>query len=177
MSGNAQIWVQPCTLLAGGKLTPGYPDSSLAATNLPGPNNMVSASPPTLLEVYEVYAISIAWGLQFADNTQSGVQINAQLRLLLDDRLAYSSVDSETVVNNVAVGQWVADLVNPIRVEARDRLALQLFLTGVMPTPASSAMIGAQPQGGSPLTGRANWLGIESTISYAVLDMPASRKL
>lgn len=176
MSGSSSVWVQPCTLgAAGQRLRAGYPDGTQTSTGLAPPNDVFSLSRPSLLELYEVYAVSIAWGLQF-DAAHDGAEVIATLRLLVSDQLVWSSSDRETTVGSVVEGQWTADLVNPLRVGARERLGLDVLLSGDVAGPGL-LMVAAQPLGTVPSNLRVNWAPVESTISYAVVDVSASRRL
>jgi hypothetical protein len=176
MSGSSSVWVQPCTLGSAGQgLKPGFPDGTQTSTGLASPKDVLSLSPPSLLELYEVYAVSIAWGLQF-NAPNDGAQVIATLRLLISGQLAWSSSDRETTVGSVVNGEWIADLVNPLRVGARERLSLDVLLSGNVAAPGL-LMIAAQPLGTAPSNLRANWTPVESTISYNVVDLPASRRL
>jgi hypothetical protein len=153
--------------------TPGWAGGGVpAVAGVATCRNLASMSPPTLLEEFEIYSYSIGWGLATPGEIPAGLDL--ELQLLINDRTAWvddEPVPASAVTPSVANGTFRSDLVNPIRVGARDRLTLRIGL----PQPALTSVtvvLGAQmnPAGNgiSPY---------ESTVSYNVIDLPASRRL
>lgn len=143
--------------------------------------NLLSDSPPTMLELYELYSYSIAFGVYVAN---SGVfatppAVTVELALLVSDRVAYiTQQELQTVsafggIQGRASGAWVSDLVNPIRLGSRERLSLRIGLTSDSADDSGwGVTVGARYD---VTTG--NPIGDESTISYNTIMQPASRQL
>lgn len=184
MAGASALWIQPMTRIAGGKLRAGPPTTpanpEFRTSGQAGPNNLIELSPPTLLEQYEVYGGSIAWGIQYADAGNDGKTTSARLTLLLNDRPVWSSVDDEAQAGAVASGTFSLDLLNPIPLGARDRLGIALAFPLLVEVGINAgtitAMLGAQSLGGVRLADN-NWPAVESTIQYRVLDLPGARRV
>jgi hypothetical protein len=186
MGGSGQLWVPPASFSfttinrpVSAPLAPGYPDGTkiVTGTNLAQPNNLVASSPPTLLEEFEIDSLAIAWGVAGVLGTAAEVACLAKLYLLVNDRRA-TTLASEANDSLNPTGVWVADLVNPLRIGARDRLGLsvELKISTVHAQATMYFMIAGVPNGtGGALA--SEWTLAESTISYAVLDVPASARL
>lgn len=193
MGGFAELWVPYSNISFGvfvtGQWQRGIPSRDLIdAGGSSGPNdcfNLLAASPPTLLEAYEIVSFSIAWGALLMDGVPNFAPplpiIAVEMALLVNDRVRYSSQSqgNQTIQltnpsSNCGVnGTFDGDLVNPIRVGARDRLSLRM---GVSPNPAPAE--GIQICVGCQLNQNLSPAAItESTISYNVIDLPASRRL
>lgn len=189
MSGSGRLYPLPAFLNEGavvaGNQYEGIPALGLgttagAPTGVPAYNNLLSGSPPTLLEEFEVVAFSLPFGMELANNVgspfASAPVVNIGINLLHNDDVAYSISQQLTLTliattQGVANGIFQADLVNPVRYGARSRLGIQVFFTS---NEAASL-------GGSFLVA-ANWQaagaqGQPASISYNVIDLPASRRL
>lgn len=144
-----------------------------------GCDNLIADSPPTLLESYEIYSFSI--GVVVVVDTEApaaGTAITIELALLVNDRLAYTAtqvVPARLATETYANAMFVSDLTNPIRLGARDRLGLRLG-AAVDDSPSINNIVVAAGTTFDP-SGFGSYAGFESTISYDVLDMPASRRL
>ena len=138
-----------------------------------------------LLERFEVYSYSIGWGvlLQSSAALAAVPQAMVELAFLVNDRPAYVIQTTAPTVtppgdnkNWVANGSFVSDLVNPMDLGARDRLAIRVGASSLTTLDVGiSIVIGTQFVGygaGAPTLGP-----FESTISYRVIDVPASRRL
>jgi hypothetical protein len=185
MSGSDYLTIQPSKLAAGalaagqwarGIPTPGT-NAIAAVEGVPGCGNLVAASPPTLLCEYSVYSYSIGFGLN-VEGTAAVPNVDAELAILVNDRVAYiTSLTQLAIVATApgagynATGAWVSDLVNPIRVGARERLGLRVGIRSDQDATSSTLLIGVQvDQAGRDVA-------YESTLSYNVIDLPGSRRL
>lgn len=195
MSGASSLIVQPCSspefmVAADGLIVPltftaGFPDGTPFIVPAAQPNNLASQSPPTLLEAFDVYAVAISYGWYSITSGLAGAELIVELDLLINDQLAYSTTDTQIVVapgsgGGIANGRWTADLVNPVRVNARERLGIAAgFSIGGTVSPTGWMMIGAQTTGAdfTHPTHPDNWAVRNSVISYAVIDVPAARRL
>lgn len=158
--------------------SPGYPPVNGNATC----RNLFSSSPPTLLEVYEIYSYTISWGVAVFSGTAfpTAPEISTELAFLVNDSVRYMTTQDVTTVrdatglNAVGSGAWVSDLVNPIEVGARERLSLRLGLQCDLNVAANAMMVvGAQLVTPSvPATSP-----FPSTISYRTLAQPGARRL
>jgi hypothetical protein len=151
-------------------------------TGLADLKNIAALSPPTLLEEYEIYSYAIGWGLTL-DNSVGGspgpgpTQVTVELALLVNDRVV--QVDQQQVPTtpyeadgSIATGAWTTDLVNPVRLKARDRLSVQAGWQANGPASSLSYMlVGAQ------IGPNLAYQGYESVIRYNVIDLPGSRRL
>jgi hypothetical protein len=183
MGGSTQLWVPPSSFtipeksqgkLTQGSLAAGYPDGTQVVTgnSVAGPNNLVSPSPPTLLEEFEVYSLSIIWDVV---GITAGVRVLANLELLVNDRRAFGIAGEQVE----AYASWQADLVNPIRLGARDRLGLRVGveLSTAVEQGVCYFMLGATYSTVGVGLHAESWTLAESTISYNVLDVPGSARL
>lgn len=197
MSGYGELFVQPSTLAIGvsqpgamqrGIPTPGVSVATLAIPavgGVPDCKNLLAAAPPTLLEAYELTSVAIGWSILNNETAGSAVTPNlvAELALLVNDRVRFittaQAIGEQTntgVAQYTGSGSWVLDLVNPIRLGARERLSLRIGAQSDQGFQASSQMIiGVQLQneGAGAFAGAP----FESTISYNVIELPASRRL
>lgn len=209
MSGSGRLFIQPSELTFfdtddnGGDAYPpgmwhrGIPTPGVALLlDIPVPavrgiadcHNLVSNSPPTLLEAFELYSYSIGWKVhivqQAGDYVAPFPNLSAELGILVNDELRY--VSTETVPTGeeftgagtaAASGSWSADLVNPILVGARDRLTLRIGVSADQTAGAFYVLVGAQSHFVSA-GGAGNVMDpFESTISYNQIDLPARRRL
>lgn len=192
MSGQGQLYLQPSELYnpadlpagqwARGIPTPGIPSKGVPAVDgVADCKNLVAASPPTLLCEFEIYSYSIEFSFQLANSGAwgSAPTLIGELALLINDRVAYSTTEHLqtliTSVNTLAVanGSFTSDLVNPIRLGARERLGLRIGINPLEDAPLGfDILVGAQLA--STIT---TVVGGESTISYNVIDLPGSRRL
>lgn len=200
MSGSGQLFIQPSTAYfsaAGVGVgawqravpVPGDPNAVFApflpaVGGVPDCRNLLSSSPPTLLEAYELYGLAIGFSVVFGSNPQGATDPATavmELALLVNDRVAYTQTKSQVVPPDPPVASpivsdtWNADLVNPIVLGARDRLGLRVGLMLDQPdTTNETFYVGIQM---APAGGGVAFAPCESTISYRVLDVPASRRL
>jgi hypothetical protein len=195
MSGSGQLWIQPSGLrdfvpLAAGTFyrqipTPGVPTQIPAVQGIADCKNLIAQSPPTLLEEFELYSYSIGFAVLAygpdSDAFTTPPNLTAELALLVNDRVAYITSQTAAGVainadpaNSIyeLIGSWTSDLVNPIKLGARDRLSLRV---GIMADQANSELSGVIGVQLDPAT--QDTIPFESTISYNVIDLPASRRL
>lgn len=189
MSGYAQLPVPPGTFDAapglGGTLA-GQWYRGIPTPGLFGPvsgvadfKNLLSMSPPTLLERYELYSYAIGFGVLLVSGGAFAATptISAELALLVNDRVAYTAIETMVTTElavgvNMATGAWSSDLVNPIRINARERLSLRVGFISDQPTTVHGLIVA-----GAQLDNAGTAKAYESTISYNVIDLPASRRL
>lgn len=188
MSGTGQLWLPPSQALIAGPIQPAQPYSGTPTiiptvanvTGVADCTNLLKSSPPTLLELFEIYAFSIPYALQIDNTAGFAVPPTGQIQLALyvGSDLAGSYSDSPsmyeaTADNYVGSGVFQSDLVNPIRLAARDRLAIKL--TGISAVAATTmelyvgVVLATQPVN--------HYNGAPATINYNVIDLPASRRL
>lgn len=189
MSGSGQLWVQPSVinfgaLIAGqwrrGIPTPGVPANIPAVQGISDCKNLLSMSPPTLLEEFQIVSYSLAYGAVLTnggDFASPFPNITTEIALLVNDRLAYAEEITQGATGGAATVNWVTgsmagDLVNPIRLGARDRLSIRLGIKS-----DTAASVGSNVQIGAQLDPVIGSIGVESTLSYNVIDLPASRRL
>lgn len=137
-------------------------------------------SPPTLLEMFEIVSYSIAFTASLTSGTTfaTAPAISGQLTFLVNDDIRQivdigpltSVLRSDSVVA-WANGAFVGDLVNPIRMGARERLNLQLGLMSDQAAAGYAAYIGAQINPSQVVQ------GYPSSISYNVIELPGARRL
>lgn len=190
MSGSSGFSVPPSSItlasLSAEQWVRQVPVPGNAFLNLPAVGgvatcqDLMSGSPPTLLEQYDVYSYSIGWGI-FLEGVAGNANVTGELALLVNDRTAYVAPQSIVAMelgatgNAIGTGAFISDLVNPIKLGARDRLTARM---GVISDTAASSNVYVVL--GMQLTAPGGTLTItpfESTISYYVLDVPASRRL
>lgn len=194
---SVELFVPPSQFVTGSGATAGrwqrgipragitaFTPASPAIPGLADCNNLLANSPPTILEAYEIFSYSIGWGAYIAQGAAYTVPpvFVAELALLVNGRVRYvtsqqvESVLSTAALEATASGSWIGDLVNPIRVGARDRLSLRM---GVLTDQSGLAnfvgIVGAQLQ--NTPTGTPTLTGFESTISYRTIDLPGSRRI
>lgn len=192
MNGQSEFYVQPSTLVLpagfaanqwyrgvptpGVPITPGIP----AVAGIPDCKNLAASSPPTLLCEYQLYSYSIGWNVAFANSAAFAPNVMIELALLINDRVRYVLNEGVTFPAGLdgaggiarAFGTWVSDLVNPIKLGARDRLSLRVgVLSDSQADLLGVLLVAAQ------LDSAAHPIGYESTISYNVIDLPGSRRL
>jgi hypothetical protein len=185
-----ELFIQPSQLLFGaiaaGQFVRGIPTPGiLAVPPIPPVNgiatcrNLLSDSPPTLLEAYDIYSYSIAAGVGFINGGgfASDPSITLEIALLVNDRVRYIATQTQpgflavANTNALAAALFASDLVNPIRLGARDRLSLRLGANCTLASSPGSAIVGAQyDQNGLPAA-------VESTLSYDTIQLPAGRRL
>jgi len=148
-------------------------------------NNLLSNSPPTLLEEYQLYSYSIGWGIlltEAAGDFATIPNVTAELAFLVNGQVAYVTSDgpvpttTDAGPNAWAGGSWVSDLVNPIILEARDRLSLRMgFFSDTAASGESQGLIGCEvgPIGGFTF----GPVPFDSTISYNTIRLPGRRRL
>lgn len=186
MSGSSDFPIPASTFqppaggLAAGTWYRGIPTLPATVSGISDCRDLVASSPPNLLIEYEFYtlALGISAGAIFAAAPAAPPVLSAEIALLVNDRIKYrESVKQTSVGDGTGVGFWVstffgADLVNPIRLHARERLSLRVGIE------TDTAAIGAAVYIGSQVDANGNpVIPAESTISYNVIDLPASRRL
>lgn len=197
MSGRADLYVQPSRLVVGtlpngtavgGVWAYGIPTAGVGNYGIPAVvgvadcSNLVAASPPTLLEQYDVSSYSIAWSAIVANSAAlaSAPVVTAELALLVNDAVRHTNRMSATGVDTggasetfIAGDVFTADLVNPVTVGARERLTLRIgLLSSLSANAGAQVVVGVQLD---PIT--PGPISYPSTVSYYVIDVPASRRL
>jgi hypothetical protein len=200
VSGASQLFVQPSHLDIPASSQPGVWTRGIPAPGAVRPfgtgsdvpavdglatcRDLASLSPPTVLEAYEIYAMTIGWSVYFSGSAAGDATLSFLVSLLVNDRPAYTKTDI-VAAHSVGVGSDYAisgtladDLVNPVRIGARDRLGLEVgfrsSISGSAFTP-QRLFVGVQQilQGASSFA----LVPVESTISYRVIDLPGNRVL
>lgn len=144
--------------------------------------NLFAMSPPTLLEAYEVASYAIGWGIYIAAGSafarppvftaEMAFLVNGEVRFVAQNQV--DSVLNTAGLEATGSGTWIGDLVNPIIVGARDRLALRMGFVSDLAGPANSfGVVGAQLVPGAVAT----TTPAPSTISYRTLSVPGARRL
>jgi hypothetical protein len=196
MSGQGTLWVPPsgfqdAVAQSGSTWHRAIPSSPPISpftgianyTGLAPCNALQAMVPPSLLRAYDIYSLNIAWGAAFNDSvseTYAG-NIRAELALLVNNEVRWVSTDDELATAwgfyAYAQGTITADLVNPIRLNTRENLALRLgVVCDVAPAhDAESLWFGAV--GMQLNTGTSYWQGVPSTISYNIIDLPGARAI
>lgn len=190
-----QITVQPSEFSAAslnaGSWARGVPTAGSAFSTPPLPSvvgqatcqNLIAGCPPPLRQVYEIYGVTIGWGItlyQSAGITTPPTVI-AELALMVNNDDVYVNTDQQTAYTNYSneyysvSDVWNADLVNPIRVGARDRLVLRAGIYASAATQDAYIIVGAQYS--SPASAPTVAVSYPSTISYNVVELPARRRL
>lgn len=197
MPGSGELFIQPSTLavpvsqagaMQRGIPAPGVSIATLvipAVAGIPDCQNLLAASPPTLLEAYQLVSLAIGWSILNNETAGAAVTPNltAELALLVNDRPRFittaQAVGEQTntgAAQYSGSGSWVLDLINPITLGARDRLGLRVGAQSDQGFQAGSQIIvGVQLQN----IGAGDFAGapFESTITYNVTDVPAARRL
>jgi hypothetical protein len=192
MSGSGQLFVQPSQAGFGAMSkgiwgraipTPGVPFLSLPAVGgVASCRNLIAASPPTLLEEYEIYNLVIGYtAVILLSAAAPDIVVEVEATLLINDRPAYTNstppqdVSGADGVEPFASGAWTADLVNPISVGARDRLGLRVGVMASADNIGANVIVGMQTAYVFPTGAVA--LPYESTISYRTVNVPAAHRL
>jgi len=142
-------------------------------------------APPTLRTAYSIYSLSIAWGAQLFDSVDSPYvgTILAEIALLINGDVAWVGSDVQPAVLSslaswyLASGVISADLVNPLRIDPRERLSLRLG--GALGAPATVSATNALYMivGGKSIPSTLGYLSIQSPINYQIIDLPGDRSL
>lgn len=152
-----------------------------APTGMPTCASLESSAPPTLLNAYDIYNITIPWGAAFYTSGTPG-DVQAEIAILINGQVRWLGTDTEvaqplgygTPAGYGATGTITADLVNAIRLGPRERLSLRMGVQLDPPVTLYLATIygyvGAQISGSSVV-------GVEGTISYTIVDLPGVRQL
>lgn len=163
----------------------GIPKAGVASVPIPAVGgqpdctNLIAGSPPTLLEEYSFYAFSIAWQIFLSNGAAYGTApvITAEIALLVNDRVEYSTTQQQVSEIDfdgaTALGTFSGDLVNPIRVGGRERLSLRVGLLSDTAAAVGGFIVVAAQSSASA----GNVSGVESTLSYTTLELPARRRL
>jgi hypothetical protein len=191
VGGYGEIPIQPAEFLYPTTINPAqvYSGVPTPGTTLGGPPvvvgaatcaNLLADSPPTLLEQFEVYSLTVPAAAQLA-NFHAGlaapINLSVQLILLINDRVAATfTATSAGSVNTAATTataalMFTADLTNPIRVGARDRLGIRLGLISDTPGTSGQADIGVTTTTSNTL------MGAEAKLFHNIVDLPASRRI
>jgi hypothetical protein len=199
MPGLSAFEVPPAGLAFFGTVNGGQwhrqiPISNFGVTGIPNAPTGIAdnsalelATPPTLRTAYSIYSVSLAWGA-IMQNVASGYVGNflAEIALLINGSVRWIGTDKQVAASQPATatdyysasGVISADLVNPVRLNPRERLSLRLGIamdTGVTGTGTLlTAGVAAQPRNDAPAT---DWDFVPSTISYQILDLPGNRSL
>ena len=158
---------------------------------VPGPTGIADCSaleymaPPTLRTAYSIYSLSIAWGAQLFDSADSPYvgSILAEIALLINGDVVWVGTDEQpAILSNIASwsladGVISADLVNPLRLNPRERLSLRLG--GALSAPATISATNALYMivGGKSVPTTLGYTSIQSPINYQILDLPGNRSL
>lgn len=190
---SAELFIQPSQMhapagAAAGQWVRGIPvpGAPMAVNPIPAVsgiatcNDLLAGSPPNLLQRYEVYSYSIGWGI-FVQPQEAAGELTAELALLVNDHLAYTTSQTLPAINepgggtaSYASGAWVADLVNHIMLGGRDRLTLRAGAQSSEAVTYLDMYVGVQQQPAGASLGPAPF---ESTISYNVTSLPPRRRL
>lgn len=194
MIGEGELFIQPSELdfttgVATTAMQRGIPTPGVSAAivtpaiapvgGLPTCNNLIAASPPTLLEQYEIYSYSIGWSAVIVNGGgfASAPVVDVELALLVNDRVKHRATTQQETINRTAPNAYEApggffnvDLVNPIRVGSRDRLGLRMGLGADLAFDSFYLVVGSQVAGTRSVPA-------ESTILYRVYDLPGARTL
>lgn len=141
-------------------------------------------APPTLRTAYDIYSVSIPWGVQLIDlGAAYADNILFEAALLINDQVAWIGSDDQPVApipfdanGYFANGVISADLVNPLRLNPRERLSLRLGAALRVPTTVNagnSLLMAVGGQSGA----NATMFGVQGTISYQIIDLPGKRSL
>jgi hypothetical protein len=187
MSGAGEVSIQPGQVTFAnpnvgqsysGYPMPGVPNGPPAVGGAPTCQNLLSDSPPTLLEAFDIYGFTISAVIQ---NTTSGAPPNMELvlDLMRNESLAATfTADPPAVAIASLSGEYVglnvftSDLTNPIRFGARDRLGLRL--RGQLDQTAATLSLSVGVTYNPVIPG---YVGQESKLFYNVVDLPASRRI
>jgi hypothetical protein len=189
----SELFIPPSELNAGplsaanwarGIPTPGAPTFSPPVPRVDGIatcTDLISGSPPTLLEEYEIFSYSIGWAIYFVSAVGvAAPNLTAELALLVNGRVRY--VTSQTLLaisvisdtNFLASGSWISDLVNAITLNGRERLTLRLGLMADQVATNIYGFVGTQAEIQAVSLEPAPF---ESTISYNTIQVAAGRRL
>ena len=195
MSGVGRLFPQCSTLeflegINAGELytgipSPGAPLGSGSFAGISGIatyQNLLSDSPPTLLEAYEVTNLQFPWGV-YLNNSAAFTSypiVTVGLNMLKNSDIVYTvqqagvqTVEAFNTEQAAGNGMLSADIVNPIVFEARDRLTIQAFITSTVTCNEGSALTLAGGYG----TPAGNPYSQQASIAYNVLARPARRRL
>lgn len=195
MSGHGQVSIQPSAFnphstqagtFVRGVPIPGVRDSggSLeipAVDGIASCADLFSSSPPTIMEAYEVYSYSIGTSVLVNSNPPAaGTLVTMEIALLVNDQVTYSAQQQQPLLlqNSKSYVNYLftSDLVNPVRVGARERLSLRIG--GALPVAVGGSVNFLTFTAASQLDPtNGNEVGFESTISYNVVDIPGRRRL
>ena len=158
---------------------------------VPGPTGIADCNaleymaPPTLRTAYSIYSLSIAWGAQLFDSADAPYvgNILAEVALLVNGDVVWVGTDAQPAILSsfaswyLADGVISADLVNPLRLNPRERLSLRLG--GALSHPATVSAVNALYMivGGKSLPSSLGFESIQSPINYQILDLPGNRSL
>lgn len=183
MGGQAELIVHPAeAIISNAAATQNYPaippPGGLSPSGVATCNNLVADSPPSLLQAYEIYGFTIPAAMQVTNGSAfaSAPELGLTLELLINDypKAAYLAALSPLMFsssNYIATYVFAADLTNPIRVGARDRLGLRL--TGVSSLAAATmALLAGVTYAATPA-----YVTSEGRILYDVIDLPGSRRI
>jgi len=178
--GEAELFIQPSQFdvnaMTAGGFYRGIPTPGIGVnpgiTGIATSQNLLQDSPPTLLERYEITQILIGYSVVMG-NAGSAQTVQTELALLVNDRVRLVQQQSNSLASGALsfTGQWAADLINPVWLEARDRLSLRVGFGSTLTQSVQSAfLIAAAIEAG-------NVVGFESSIHYRVVPKPPTRRL
>jgi len=186
-------WPPNNTVLPASQWSRGIPvPTFLAPTGVADCRALERGVPPTLRTAYECYALSIAWGLRMGNAGGWVGNLLVELALLVNDQLAWVGTDSGAGAQTnesgptpviIANGIINADLVNPVRINPRERLSLRIGMAvdaPVTPSPGTFITMAATVAEQDVLASGATTVSpvaVQSTISYQIIDLPGARSL
>jgi hypothetical protein len=142
-------------------------------------------TPPTLRTAYSIYHLSIPWAADATINPPATTYVGnilAEIALLVNGLVQFVGNDSQPAVGIQgdpgvyrASGVISADLINPIRLNPRERLSLRLGTA--LSAPATVNVANTIQIGVSAIAVSTALASTEGTISYEILDLPGSRQL
>lgn len=169
-------------------LIPAIPNLWTPPTGVADCHALEANTPPTLRTAYSIYGVSIPWSAVAVDPQSPTGNFLVELALLVNGEVHWTGTDKQAgAVGLAGNSPWIAtgivtgDLVNPVRINPRERLSLRLSIATDVPLEAVSPAVAMTYIGyvGATYTTDATtpFTPAPGTISYSIIDLPGNRSL
>lgn len=183
LNGETTTWARGIP-----SLIPAIPNVWTPPTGVADCHALEAMSPPTLRTAYSVYGVSIPWSAAIVDPTTPSGNFLVELALEVNGEVKWTGTDKQAgAVGLAGNAPWIGtgivtgDLVNPVRINPRERLSLRLSIATDVPLSGVSPATGVTYFGyvGALYSTDATnpFKPSPGTISYSIIDLPGNRSL